>query len=186
MNNKRYVQTIGALAAAVDLSERQVSTWKGRPGWPRRTQRGYDVAAVLKFIEAHKLEQAKKTAAGGGILTPLKAERLREEILLLRSKRLELERQLVPVDVVRADMIELGEYVKQSVLGWPRDVAAMHTIDGAFFRDLEQQAGRVIGRIGQMLATQGADGDPEVRAAAERLGILAMQKWTQRNGKVPE
>lgn len=81
----KYAPSIDALAHTLNIDPRTVKRWKTIHGFPAKTAQGYPVAAVRKFINLHRRDNAHREQ------TPEeKAERLK----LLRAKRIQAELQL--------------------------------------------------------------------------------------------
>ena len=85
------------------LSSKTWTTLSAKPGFPKKTENGYDVAACLEWKAANV-----KDRAPSGSLTDLKGEKLKEEVRLLRLKSAAQERKLIDRDEVRRLLLNIS------------------------------------------------------------------------------
>jgi hypothetical protein len=98
MTAKKYAQTLEELADELGFTREYISRrFAPRPGFPKKTAKGYDVAAVYDFMAKDR----KRSVAGDG---SLKDRKLIVEIEILEAKRDEIRRTLIPVDEHLAEM----------------------------------------------------------------------------------
>lgn len=89
-----FVNSWDEVSARLGTTARQWVTYSKRPGFPAKTEKGYDLAALAAWKAenvGHKSDATLKAA---------KAEKLAEEIALLRLRRAKEERKYVSIDDV--------------------------------------------------------------------------------------
>lgn len=96
--NKIYVVSWDAVSAALGTTARQWITYSKRPGFPKKTDQGYDLSALATW----KAENVR-ARSGDGDLAARKAAKLDLEAELLRL-RIEKEKRL---SVLRSEVDEL-------------------------------------------------------------------------------
>lgn len=100
---QRFATSIEALAGMTSISGRQWREYCKRPGFPAKTERGYDVAACL----AWKRDNVRARAEAGE-LGPLKEQKLEQEVRYLRLKGDREERRMIPRSEVDALLLHIA------------------------------------------------------------------------------
>jgi hypothetical protein len=182
--NKRSLVTQQELADRAGVSLPTVRKWMVKSTFPKRGANGWD---ALKFDEFAKVALQQAVAQQTGHDSDLKRTKLQKQIELLdvqisAAKRADLidQEQYMILDEHTAELVELSQHFKQSILQWPGSMAAKHNLDAALYVTLKNQAQTLIESIGHKLNFQKVDAD--IQLAAEQLAKLAHSKWEARNG----
>ena len=89
--------------------------------FPHKTKRGWPCEKISRFIEQKKLEAGQ---AVRGVNADLRREKLQLEVDILRDKRDEGRKLVMPVDQVNAILAETAGGVKGALNNWVQYVAA--------------------------------------------------------------
>jgi len=88
---RKFVKTQAELAAELGMEREHLSRrYASKPDSPKKTTKGYDVAAWFDFISKDR----KRSVSGDG---SLRDKKLIVEIEILEAKRDEIRKQLIPV-----------------------------------------------------------------------------------------
>jgi hypothetical protein len=99
------------------LSERKSYQWLSKLDH-MRTSNGWPVADVMSEIQERKKQQT------AGPLTDLKREKLQEEILILRNRRLQEQGKVITIEEHHTVLSEHAELVKGPLRNWIQKVAS--------------------------------------------------------------
>lgn len=101
-----------------------------RDGFPKKTEKGYDIAAVMDFISKDR----KRAVTGDG---SLRDRKLLVEIEILESKRDEIRRQLIPVEEHQAEIQQFHQIGVDVMDQWISVVSSI-TKDAAAVKSAEE------------------------------------------------
>jgi hypothetical protein len=147
-----YVSSLDDLSATTGLSRRSWQDYTGREGFPIKTKKGYDVAAVLSWYRANVVPNRKSGAGEGGELKAKKLEKLDEEIALLRIKRAKEEGRVVSVDAIADATLRAVTATRQTL-----DQVFLHELLIAMEgKDITERRAMIRGGIDRVCAQMGA------------------------------
>jgi len=90
--SKKFADTLTALAQEIGIEREHLSRrYASKPDAPKKTKKGYDVAAWLDFISKDRKRSVNHDGS-------LRDRKLIVEIEILEAKRDEIRKQLIPVE----------------------------------------------------------------------------------------
>lgn len=134
-----WVTSKRKLAVAVGVARETVEDWSIRPGFPKKTARGYNVAKVEEWRDANvKPAPSKAPAPRGHRARLIKAQAdEREAKAALAALKLAIERgQYQPLDEIQKRTRAQIAIVKRGLLGLGRRIAP--AVVGRDVRDIER------------------------------------------------
>jgi len=117
---------------------------------PRAKDGLYPLDKIAKAVQ-ESAERDLRNAPGAGQLTHLKADRLREEIGILKAKRAELEGRSVLRETVDANVRELVAMFRDVLSQWCAAVRVM-TADPALVAEAERLRDKALGQMKERVA----------------------------------
>lgn len=123
-----YVTSLDDLAVAVGINLRNLKTWRARPGFPKKSAKGYSIAAVKRFIETNRNSNNTRET------TPEEKE---ERVKMLQARRMLLELKLEQ---------ESGRLVPAAAAA--ETVAAIYERQFSFIRRLLGSEAQKIAKLG--------------------------------------
>jgi hypothetical protein len=133
-----YAKTWSELADLSGESTGCLSKYKRLPGWPRKTQRGWNVERILSHINSHREEYAAKLKErGSGALDELRAEKLGIEIDLAKEKLGQIRGETIAVSEMLDQFTVLAGIVNGVFSQFESNVAAI-TGDASLLTELER------------------------------------------------
>lgn len=141
---KQYAKSLQEVADILDMTREQITRrYASRPGFPKKTARGYDVAAVGDFVAKDR----KRHVSGDG---SLRDKKLMVEIEILEAKRDEIRRTLIPLDEHMAELQQFHQIGVSVMDQWisvvssvTKDAAAVHAAENLRQSCIEQWRDRV-------------------------------------------
>ena len=114
---EKFVSSFDALEAATGMSARQWRLYAKRPGFPVKTEKGYDVLACAEWHKANINTHGQKGTAGatGEGLNAKREAKLDEEIRLLKIKAAKEERAVIDANALDQFHLQLAIRQKSSL-----------------------------------------------------------------------
>ena len=113
MDNE-WAKSFTDLQRHLAVSLGKLAQLKKEKGFPRKTQKGYNVSDCKKFLETLNQNTGKVEELD------LKTQKLEHEVAILRLERLQKEKQLAPVDLIKQSIVRCLTPVKSLIQHLPK------------------------------------------------------------------
>lgn len=121
----KFAVTISDLAKILNISREELGRkWVKKPGWPRKSTRGWDITACQLFMESDKKATAERTI---GVNADLKREKLKEEVKILKLERQKAQGLVIPIEDHERILLQSHGVVKSNLIASKRVAAQQFT-----------------------------------------------------------
>ena len=118
---KQFVKTKSGLAGLLNYSKQRLHTMSALDGFPEKTNKGYDVEAVVEFLTAQGASPTPSVgtpaAKDNRNLTDLKADLLKEQIAKLKFQNQVEQRQYIGKDEIARELTRVIHQFKSVLYG---------------------------------------------------------------------